>query len=213
MSDWMEAEQRIERAQQLSESQRWDEALAEVDAALGIDPRHSGWHSHRGFILDQLYRYEEAIKAYRTSLHLQPGQREVMMALGLDLIRAGRFARARKTFSRVIENWPDFEPAYCYSIVALAELGDFEQAEQHFYLAQQLTDNCPHCYYHIGWTKFKQQDYERAIFAWNRALELLPYYPGAKQHIAECYRAKGDITEARQYYLEALRQDSDVSLA
>jgi len=29
MNDWLEAEQRVERAQQLSESARWEEALAD----------------------------------------------------------------------------------------------------------------------------------------------------------------------------------------
>ena len=130
-----------------------------------------------------------------------PGGLDILgcqIALDGDLIRAGRFAKARKAFSRIIENWPDFEPAYCYSIVAFAELGEFERAEQHFYMAQQLTDRCPHCYYHMGWAKFKQQDYQRAIFAWNKTLELHPGYPGAKQHLAECYRAKGDVAEARR---------------
>ena len=34
MSDWLDAEQRIERALELSESRRWEEALEEIDAAL-----------------------------------------------------------------------------------------------------------------------------------------------------------------------------------
>jgi tetratricopeptide (TPR) repeat protein len=207
MNEWMEAEQRIERALQLSESQRWDEALREVDAALGIDPHNSGWHNHRGFILDQLCRYEDAAAAYSTSLQYQANQREVMMALGLDLIRASRFGEAWQTFKQVIENWPEFEPAYCYSIIVFAELGDFDRAEEYFYLAQQLGENCPHCFYHIGWAKFKQKDFERAIFAWEKALELNPDYPGAYQHLAECYRALGDLSEARRYYLQALRCD------
>jgi len=207
MNEWMEAEQRIERAIQLSESQRWDEALREVDAALGIDPHNSGWHYHRGFILDQLCRYEDAARAYSSSLRFEANQREVMMALGLDLIRASRFGEAWDTFRQVIENWPDFEPAYCYSIIVFAELGEFDRAEQYFYLAQQLTENCPQCFYHMGWAKFKQQDYERAVFAWEKTLELNPDHPGVNQHLAECYRALGDLAEARKYYLQALRCD------
>ena len=30
MNDWLEAEQRVERAQRFTESQRWAEALAEI---------------------------------------------------------------------------------------------------------------------------------------------------------------------------------------
>ena len=39
MNEWFEAEQRIERAQELTESQRWAEALAELEAALAINPK------------------------------------------------------------------------------------------------------------------------------------------------------------------------------
>lgn len=207
MSDWMEAEERIERAQQLSESQQWDAALDEIEAALRIDPRNAPWHGHRGYILDQLSRFDDAIKAYRTALRFGQLDRDVLMALGMDFIRAGRFARARETFARVIENWPEFEPAYCHSIIALAELGDYEQAEQFFYLAQQLADDCPHCFYHVAWVKFRRQDYPRALFAWNKVLEIHPQYPGIRRHIADCHRAMGDIEQARKHYLQAIRED------
>ena len=53
MNDWFEAEQRVERAQQLAESRRWTEALAELDAALEINPSNGVWLAHRGYVLDQ----------------------------------------------------------------------------------------------------------------------------------------------------------------
>ena len=207
MSDWIEAEQRIERAHQFSESQRWEEALAELDAALRIDSRNGQWHGHRGYVLDQLGQFEDAVKSYRIALRFGPPDRDIVMAMGADLIRIGRFAKARETFANAIEQWPDFEPAYCHSIIALAELGDFEQAEQYFYLAQQLTEDCPHCFYYLGWAKFRQQDYPRALFAWRKTLELEPHYSGVKRHMAECHRAMDEIDEARGLFLEALRED------
>ena len=72
MNDWFDAEQRIERAQELSESRHWDEALAEIDAALELNPGNGLWHAHRGFLLDQLERFEEAIDSYAQALALLP---------------------------------------------------------------------------------------------------------------------------------------------
>jgi len=56
MNDWLEAEQRVERAQQLSESHRWAEALTELDAALAIHPTNALWHAQRGYLLEELDR-------------------------------------------------------------------------------------------------------------------------------------------------------------
>ena len=66
MGDWLEAEQRVERAHLLSESQRWTEALAELDAAIAINPNSAPWHAQRGLILEELDRCGEAVQAYYT---------------------------------------------------------------------------------------------------------------------------------------------------
>ena len=81
MNDWFEAEQRVERAQQLSESQRWEEALTELDAALAINPNNATWHAHRGYLLEELDRWEEAvgpeIAAHCRPVSLRDGRLEV----------------------------------------------------------------------------------------------------------------------------------------
>ena len=78
MNDWMDAEQRIERAQQLFESSQWDEALEQIDRALDINPSNGSWWSSKGFLLDHLERYEEAIEAYESALEHDPEDRELL---------------------------------------------------------------------------------------------------------------------------------------
>lgn len=207
MKDWFDAERRIERANQLSESHRWEEALAEIEAALEINPHNAAWHYARGTVLDQMDRYEDAIQAYRASLELEPDDSETMNALGVDLLRIGRFARALETFERVSELDPDFEPGYCNRIMAYAELGRHEKAEEMFYLAQQIDPDCPHCFYHIGVSLFARRECDRAVYCWRRALEIDPDYLSANQRIAEAYRLRGDVEQARKHYLAELRQD------
>ena len=77
MGDWFEAEQRLERTQQLFESQRWAEALAELEAALSINPGKASWHAQHGFLLEELDRLEEAVGAYTRSLELEPGHQRL----------------------------------------------------------------------------------------------------------------------------------------
>ena len=207
MSDWLEAEQRVERAQQYSESERWPEALAELDAAIAINPHTALWHAQRGFVLEELDRPAEAAEAYEFSLGLDPDDREVALALGTVLARQNLFAKAVEVLEKLSKAHPDFEPAYCQRIHAYAELGQHDQAEQMFYLAQELDDQCPHCFYHMGGSLAARGLTERAIFCWNRVLKLEPNYIGINRRIAEVNRAQGRRDIAREYYLRELRDD------
>lgn len=207
MSDWIEAEKRIERAQELSESRQWTEALNEVEAAVEINPGNPSWHAQRGFLLDQLRRHEDAIESYRQAVTLQGDDPEVTTALGVDLIRIGRCAEAVAVFERLSAYDPDYEPAYCHRILAYSELGEHDRAEEMFYLAQQLDEDCPHCFCHVGVSLAQRGEYEQAIACWKRVLDLEPDFVGIKQRIAQAYRVQGDRELARDYYLAEIRED------
>ncbi len=207
MNDWFEAEQRIERAQQLSESQRWAEALAEIEAALAINPHNAMWHAHRGCLLEELERWEEAVQAFESSLELEPGDADVSLALGTALTRLGLFSRAIQVFEELARLYPDLEPSYCHRIGVYAELGRHDQAEEMFYLAQELNDSCPHCFYHMGASLAAREQYGRAVYCWERVLELEPDYVGVNRRIAQAYRAQGQLDVAKEYYLREIRED------
>src|SRR3989304_463065 len=98
MNDWLEAEQSVERAQQLSESHRWAEALTELEAALAIQPTNALWHAQRGYLLEELDRTEDAAEAYHRSFELDGDDREVALALGATLARLRRLGAAREIF-------------------------------------------------------------------------------------------------------------------
>jgi tetratricopeptide (TPR) repeat protein len=207
MNDWFEAEQRVERAHQLAESRRWNEALSELDAALAINPSNGAWMAHRGYVLDQLERFEDAIAAYRASVKLEPGDCEVLVALGVDLTRLGRYAEGIEVLSEAARQSPELEPAFCYRILAYAEMGAHDSAEEMFYLAQQLREDCPHCLFHMGASLADRGQFDRAIYCWGRTLDIDPAYPGVKSAIAEAHREQGNLDRAREYYLAEIRQD------
>ncbi len=207
MNDWYEAESRVEKAHQLAESRQWPEALSEIDAALEINPEHSTWQAHRGYILDQMERFDEAIEAYRISAKLDPGDVDVLMALGVDLARILRCEEANEVLEQAERLDPEIEASYCYRILTYTELGDHEKAEEMFYLAQQIKDDCPVCFYHIGGSLAARGQFDRAIYCWNRTLDIDPTYRGAKQSIALAYRELGKLDRAREYFLAEIRED------
>jgi tetratricopeptide (TPR) repeat protein len=207
MSDWLEAEQRVERAQQLFESQRWAEALAELEVALSINPHNASWQAQCGFLLDELDRPDEAVGAYQRALELEPGDSEVAIALGTALTRLERHAEALVVFEELSRRYPALEAGYCHRVGIYAELGRHDQAEQMFYLAQQLDETCPHCFFHMGKSLAARGRTERAIYCWQRVLELEPGYAGVKRRIGQAYRAQGKLDRAREFYLAELRDD------
>lgn len=207
MNDWFEAEQRVERAQQLSESHCFAEALSELEVALSINPNNALWHAQRGYLLEELDRSAEAVEAYQRSLQLESGDQDVCLALGAALAHLGKFAQALTVFEDLARLYPDLEPTYCNRILVYAELGRHERAEEMFYMAQELDDSCPHCFFHMGGSLFAREQFDKAIYCWERVLELEPAYIGVNRRIAQAYEAKGELDRAREFYLRELRDD------
>lgn len=207
MNEWFDAEQHVERAQMLSESQRFAEALEEIEAALSTNPSNAAWQAQRGYLLEELERFQDAVKAYEHSLSIEPGDPDVTVALAHASMRLGRFAHALALLEDLAREHPDFEPAYCHRIAAYTELGRHDQAEEMFYLAQTLDDECPQCFFHMGASLAARGLYDRAIYCWKRVLELDPDAIGVNLRVAQAYRAKSETDRAREYYLRELRDD------
>src|SRR5204862_7063489 len=101
MNDWDDAERRVERAQELFEQRRWQEALEELRAATSINPYNSSWFFNIGLTLDEMERFEEAIEAYRNALEIEETDLHAMNHLGIDLHRVGNFDEALRTFEAI----------------------------------------------------------------------------------------------------------------
>jgi tetratricopeptide (TPR) repeat protein len=207
MNDWNDAERRVEKAQELFEQHKLQEAVEELRAAIAINPYNPGWFYNLGVTLDELDRSEEAIDAYKQALEIEPGDLITMNRLGMDLHRVGRLRQAVKTFEKIEHIDPNFEPAYCNRIITFTELGEHEKAEEMFYLARLYKEHCPRCYYYIGCSLQARHQYDKAIFCWRKSLDLDEDYPEAHVRIAEAMWSKGELEQARRHYLAGLRQD------
>jgi tetratricopeptide (TPR) repeat protein len=206
-NDWNDAEQRVEKAQELFEQHKWQEALDELRAATAINPYNGSWYFNIGLTLDELGRFDEAIDAYERALAIEPNDIQCLQHLGTDLHQVGRFEEALRAFERIQEVEPTYEPSYCSRIITYSELGDHERAEEMFYLARLYRDHCPHCYYNMGCSLAARGLYGKAIYCWQRTLDLDAQHPQVHLRIAEALWNKGDLEQARQHYLCGLRQD------
>src|SRR5687767_11554936 len=124
MNEWNDAEQRVEKAQELFEQRRWQEALEELRAATSINPYNSAWFFNIGLTLDEMQRLDEAVEAYRQALEIDPNDLQAMNHLGVDLYRTGQFQLAIDAFAMIESIDSTFEPAYCNRIIIYCETGD-----------------------------------------------------------------------------------------
>ena len=140
MNEWMDAEERVERAQGLYEKGRWVEAAAELRAAIDSDPTNPAWHFNLALTLEAMDDCAGAESAYRQALALDDEDVDVLNALGVCLTRLGRHDEGRELFERIEHIDPTFEASYCNRIVTYTETGQHAEAEVMFYLARQVRE-------------------------------------------------------------------------
>src|SRR5688500_10025895 len=164
MNDWDDAERRVERAQELFEQRRWSEALAELRAATDINPYNAGWHFNIGLTLDELERFDEAIEAYRRAIEIDPHDLRSQTHLGVDLRRIASPEQAVTACEQIEAADATFEPSYCNRILAYAEMGDHDRAEEMFYLARLFREHCPDCYHNLGLSLLEREKFDKAVW-------------------------------------------------
>ncbi len=209
MNEWFQAEQRVERAQHLFESGNYLKAAEELRSAIAVNPYNSSWHFNLALTMDALGFYEQAVRAYRQALELDPDDPDVLNGLGVDLTRLRRYRAALDCFERIERDDPTYEPSYCNRIVTYTEMGDHDRAETMFYLARQVKEECPLCLYNIASSLYERREFRRALACLHRALELDPQQPQVHARMAEIHWSMGHLRQAREHYLAEIRHGAD----
>ena len=207
MNDWHQAENHAEKAHQFYELGQWDKALSELKLALAVNPNQSDWHFGMGLTLEALHRFEEAVTSFEQVVKLRGDDIDATMHLATNLLRANHSQRAIVELERISQLDPNYEPSYCYRIAAYTQLGDHESAELMFYLAQQITEDCPLCYDHLALSLALRGKFDRAIWCWQQVLKIEPHYPEAFANLARAHWQCGQLDRARQLFVMHLRED------
>ena len=87
-----EADAHYQLAKTLRDEGRYEEALAEIDAAVAARPTYAQGQITRGTILRRLGRYEDALKAFERGIQLEPKDGRAYGLAGAVLLRLDRTA-------------------------------------------------------------------------------------------------------------------------
>lgn len=206
MNEWSDAEGHVERAHEAFEAGRWEEAESELRRALAINPYRAEWHFNLGLTLEAAGRFDDAFSAFKDAHELEDDDPQVLMAMGLNLLRVDKAREALAFFEKVSKLDNEYMPGLVYRIEAHARLGEHEQAEVVYYLAQQINPDDAGLYAAMADSLLSRGLYDRAVWCLREAAHHDPRLPRVHARLAEAYAATGRLERARQLYLKELRQ-------
>jgi tetratricopeptide (TPR) repeat protein len=153
---------------------RMEQALADFDHVIEVDPNYPEYHFDRGSLLHKLGRHAEAMADYETAMRLDGPFPELYYNRG-DLRSAmGDVAGAIADFRYVL----DLEPGYVDATVSLASLlldeGRPAEAAEQARAGLELGPDEARLHCTLGLTLLELTDYPAASAAFDRALELDP---------------------------------------
>jgi tetratricopeptide (TPR) repeat protein len=174
----------------LSEQGRLDEAIAQYQEALGIQPDYAYAHNNLGNALRQKGQMREALAHYRKALELQPDLAWANCNLGAIFLQQGQVDEAIAQFQRALQvglplfKKPMFAPAGRAQIhyllgCALARKGRVEEAIPHYREALANQPDLAEAHYQLA----------VALLARDEVAE-------ASRHLREAVRLKPDWVEA-----------------
>ncbi len=207
MNDWMDAESHIERAHQFFENGRWADAESALREAIAINPDRAEWHFNLGLTLEAAGRYEDAAKALADCHNLQEDDPQVLILIGVNLLRAGKPRESIPHLEAAEKLDAHNAASFVNRVDAYQRLGDHEQAEVMFYLAQQCDPKNPDAYVFLADSLLARNLHDKAVWCLREAANLDSNLPGIHARLAGAYAATGRLERARQLFLRELRND------
>ncbi|MEN0020073.1 MAG: tetratricopeptide repeat protein [Planctomycetota bacterium] len=211
MTDWFDAEERVERAHELFELGRWEDAERELREAIAHDPSQAEWHFNLGLTLDAAGRAFEAAASFEQAFKLreEDGERDpaAAMMVGASLTRAQRWRDALGWLEIAAELDSTAIEPLVFRVECLTALGLHEDAELAFYLGQQIDPDRADLYAAMADSLLDRRLFDRAVWCLREAARLDPELPRVCSRLAEAYAETGRLERARQLYLAELRQD------
>ena len=106
------ARDHLQRGYEFYTQGQLDQALAEYDAALAVDPNNAETLYYRGVALIKKGAHEDALAALEHSIQLDPTRLEAYLNVDWILAKRGEWDRIIAHWSRLIELQPDNARAY-----------------------------------------------------------------------------------------------------
>jgi tetratricopeptide (TPR) repeat protein len=174
----------------LADQGRWDEAVPQFRAALGLDPEYADAHTNLGRALLQAGQFEESIAHFQAAIKFRPQDPDARRGLGIasyrlgnTLAAAGRYGEAADAYGTAVAMQPQFADAHVNFGGVLAELGRGPEAMREFRAALQLEPGAADVHNNLGGLLAESGRLAEAKAEFAAALRLKPDYPEARDNL------------------------------
>jgi tetratricopeptide (TPR) repeat protein len=163
-------------------NEQWKDALEILKILLNLKPdQDQAWHM-RGYALDELGRYEEAITSYDRSLELKPDKDQAWNNRGISLGNLDRYEESIASFDHSLKLEPDNDKAWNNRGISLGNLGRYEEAISSYDCSLKLNPDKDQAWHNRGISLHNLGRYEEAISSYDRSLRLNPDDDGSRNN-------------------------------
>jgi tetratricopeptide (TPR) repeat protein len=203
----------FDRGNAYSEKKDYEEAIANYNKAIKLDPNNDLVYNSRGNANYFKGDYDRAIADYNKAIKLDPNNDVWYNNRGWAYYRKGDYDRAIADYNKAIKLDPDYAAAYNDRGWAYDDKGDHDRAIADYDQAIKLDPDYTHAYNNRGWAYYNKDDYDRAITDYDQAIKLDPDYIYAYNNRGLAYDKKGDHDRAIADYDQVIKLDPDYTYA
>lgn len=184
------------------------ESLRYIEKALALDPTNSDFVFFKGEQLEQKGHIMDAISTYKESLEYADERNHIFIRLAACYDQMGNVKTSREFLDKIDVKEIDDELTF---ITQFAELELFEYPKLLIRFANEFIDFDPYCsvaWFNLGTAYEDDEDYERAIWAYDYAgLIDEEYLDTVMFRKSKCYMATDAYDQAEELLLELIKKD------
>ncbi len=163
---------------------QWDEAIAQLQQTLAIQPDYSEAADNLGKALLQKGQTDEAIAQFQHALASQPNNAVAHFNLGNALLQKGQTGEAIQSYQRALAIQPDFAEAHYNLGNALLQIGQTDGAIRHYRTAIGIKPDYLDARNNLGTALFRNGKAAEAVAEFQAAIKIQPDNPEALNNLA-----------------------------
>jgi tetratricopeptide (TPR) repeat protein len=175
---------------------RDDEALAQFDRTLALNPKYDEAHTNLGSILAQRGQLDDAIAQYQMVVDQIPDDSEAQYDLGCALLQNNELQEALECFQTAVSLSPDYVKALTNLGYTLMQMGEPHEAYTYLKHAIDTDPNDPDAQSNYGAVLLALGETNDAASHLEQSLDAQPDSPETQVRLAQALDDKGDFAQA-----------------
>ncbi len=188
-----------------------NEAMAQFQMALAIDPDYAAAHNNLGNTLLQNGRVDEAMTHYEKALELNPSYAEALNNLGNVLLQKGCTDEAMVDFEKALQINFYYAEAHNNLGNALEQKGLTDEAIGEYQEALKINPGFADGHSNLGVCLIQEGQYDQAITQFQEAIKINPNKANVHNNLGTVFYDQGRLDEAIAQYQEGLKIDPNAA--